>query len=118
MKKPVFALALSLATFTVPMQLDAATVFTSRDGWKAEGDPAVEADAVTLMQKAEEQEAQNDLSGALTTYKSLVKRHPVSVLAGRAQYRVGRILEAAGEFDDAYKAYDAYLTKYPKGDEF
>lgn len=118
MKKPVFALALSLVTFTVPMQLNAATVFTSRDGWKVEGDPSTEAAAVELMQQGEQQEAQNDLSGALSSYKSLVKRHPVSVLAGKAQYRIGRILEAAGEFDDAYKAYDVYLTKYPKGDEF
>jgi outer membrane protein assembly factor BamD len=118
MKKPVFALALSLAALTAPMPSDAATVFTSRDGWKAEGDPATEAAAVELMQQAEQQEAQSDLSGALGSYRALVKRHPVSVLAGRAQYRVGRILEAAGEFDDAYKAYDAYLTKYPRGDEF
>jgi outer membrane protein assembly factor BamD len=118
MKKPVFALALSLVAFTVPMQLDAATVFTSRDGWKVEGDPAVEGEAVELMRQAEQQEAQSDLSGALSSYRALVKRHPVSVLAGRAQYRVGSILEAAGEFDDAYKAYDVYLTKYPKGDEF
>src|SRR4029434_6420435 len=118
MKKPVFALALSLAAITVPMQLDAATVFTSRDGWKVEGDPATEAAAVELMQQGEQQEAQSDLSGALSTYKTLVKRHPVSVLAGKAQYRIGRILEAAGEFDDAYKEYDSYLTKYPKGDDF
>ena len=118
MKKPVFALALSLAALTVPMPSDAATVFTSRDGWKVEGDPMTEAAAVELMQQAERQEAQSDLSGALGSYRALVKRHPVSVLAGKAQYRVGRILEAAGEFDDAYKAYDAYLSKYPKGDEF
>src|SRR4029450_4344604 len=97
---------------------DAATVFTSRDGWKVEGDPATEAEAVELMRDAEQKEAQNDLSGALSSYKALVKRHPVSVLAGKAQNRVGRILEAGGEYDDAYKAYDVYLTKYPKGDEF
>jgi outer membrane protein assembly factor BamD len=118
MKKPVFALALSLAAFSVPMPMDAATVFTSRDGWKVEGDPAVEAEAVELMRDAEQKESQNDLSGALASYKALVKRHPVSALAGKAQNKVGRILEAAGEYDDAYKAYDAYLTKYPKGDDF
>jgi outer membrane protein assembly factor BamD len=118
MKKPVFALVLSLAAFTVPMPSDAATVFTSRDGWKAEGDPATEAEAVALMQQGEQQEAQGDLSGALGNYRALVKRFPVSVLAGHAQYRVGRILETAGEYDDAYKAYDTYLTKYPRGSDF
>lgn len=118
MKKPVFALALLLAALMVPAQSDAVTVFTSRDGWKVEGDPATEAAAVELMQQAEQQEAQNDFSGALSSYRALVKRHPVSVLAGKAQYRVGRILEAGGEYDDAYKAYDAYLAKYPKGDDF
>jgi outer membrane protein assembly factor BamD len=118
MKKPVFALALSLVAISVPMQSDAATVFTSRDGWKVEGDPATESAAVELMQQAEQQEVQSDLSGALASYRALVKRHPVSVLAGKAQYKVGRILETAGEYDDAYKAYDAYLAKYPKGSEF
>jgi outer membrane protein assembly factor BamD len=118
MKKPVFALVLSLAAITVPMPSDAATVFTSRDGWKAEGDPATEAEAVALMQQGEQQETQGDLSGALGNYRALVKRYPVSVLAGHAQYRVGRILEAAGEYDDAYKAYDVYLTKYPRGSDF
>jgi outer membrane protein assembly factor BamD len=118
MKKPVFALVLSLAAITVPMPSDAATVFTSRDGWKVEGDPATEAEAVALMQQAEQQEVQGDLSGALGNYRGLVKRYPVSVLAGHAQYRVGRILEAGGEYDDAYKAYDVYLTKYPRGSDF
>lgn len=118
MKKPVFALAASILALAMPAPVDAETVFTSRDGWSVSGDAATEAAAVELMQKAEGQESSGDLSGAVATYKALVKRHPVSVLAGKAQLRIGRILEAGGEYDDAYNAYATYLTKYPKGEDF
>jgi outer membrane protein assembly factor BamD len=110
--------AVTLAAFVLPM--DAAVLFQSREGWSVEGDPtsANEQAAVALMQKAESDEAAGQRSNALAGYKTLVKRYPVSVLAGKAQRKVGLILEAAGEYDDAYEAYAAYLTKYPKGDDF
>ncbi|MEQ1860212.1 MAG: outer membrane protein assembly factor BamD [Chthoniobacteraceae bacterium] len=118
MKKAVLSLALSLAALAMPAAVDAAVVFTSREGWTAEGDPATEAAPAELMRKAEEQEAAGQLSAALGTYKQIVKRHPVSIFAGKSQRKVGRILEAAGEYDSAYEAYTLYLTKYPKGEDF
>lgn len=118
MTKAVLSLAISLALLAMPAAVDAAVVFTSRDGWTAEGDPAIETGAVELMGKAEQQEASGELSAALSSYKALVKRHPVSVLAGKAQLKIGRILEGAGEYNDAYDAYATYLTKYPKGEDF
>lgn len=118
MRKAVLTLALPLAIFAMTAAVDAAVVFTSREGWTAEGDPGTEAGAVELMGKAEQQEGAGELSAALSTYKALVKRHPVSVLAGKAQLKIGRILEGAGEYNDAYDAYATYLTKYPKGEDF
>jgi len=118
MKKPVILLTLSLAALAIPVRVDAEIVFTSREGWSVDGDPATESAPADLMRRAEEQEASGQLSGALGNYKTLVKRYPVSVLAGKAQRHVGLILEGAGEYDEAYDAYATYLTKYPKGEDF
>ena len=98
MKCPVFVFALSIAVMAIPTPGEAAVLFTSREGWTVEGDPsnANEQAAVALMQKAEQQEAQNEYSGALSSYRLLVKKYPVSALAGKAQRKVGAILEAAG----------------------
>src|SRR5688572_10037318 len=114
MKRPVFVLAASIFALAMGVPADAETVFTSRDGWSVSGDPATEQGAVELMQKGETATDAGQYSDALSAYKTLVKKYPVSVLAGKAQLRVGRILEAAGEYDEAYNAYAAYLTKYPK----
>ncbi len=118
MIKAALSLAILLALVAMPAASDAAVVFTSREGWTAEGEPGIEAGAAELMAKAEQQEGSSELSAALSSYKALVKRHPVSVLAGKAQLKVGRILEASGEYDAAYDAYATYLTKYPKGEDF
>src|SRR5678815_3114810 len=120
MKSPALAVVLSIVALLVPTCGDAAVLFTSREGWTVEGDAANanEQAAVVLMQKAEQQEAASEFSAALGNYRTLVKKYPVSVLAGKAQRKVGSILEAAGEYDDAYNAYAIYLTKYPKGDDF
>jgi outer membrane protein assembly factor BamD len=118
MKIPALLIACSLAVIAAPATSTAAVVFTSREGWSAEGDPANEQAPAELMRRAEEQEVNGQLSAALASYRSLVKRHPVSVLAGKSQRKIGLILEAAGEYDDAYQAYSTYLSKYPKGDDF
>lgn len=102
----------------MPVSVEAEVIYTSREGWTAEGDAASEQGAVELMRKAEEEEANGQLSAALGEYRLLVKRHPVSVLAGKAQRQIGKILEGAGEYDAAYQAFDTYLAKYPKGDDF
>jgi outer membrane protein assembly factor BamD len=118
MRKPAAFLALSFALSAMPVCSDAAVVFASREGWKVEGDPGTEQGAVELISRAEAAEASGDNSEALASYRALVKRYPVSVLAGKAQRKVGRILEAGGEYDAAYDAYATYLTKYPKGEDF
>jgi len=117
MTKAVLSLVFSLGILAMPA-VNAAVVFTSSEGWSVEGDPATETEAAELMRKAEQQENAGELSAALASYRALVKRHPVSVLAGKAQLKIGRILEAAGEYNDSYEAYAVYLSKYPKGEDF
>lgn len=118
MKISSLLIACSLAVVAMPATSAGAVVYSSREGWSAEGDPATEQAPAEIMRRAEDQEAAGQLSAALASYKSLVKRYPVSVLASKSQRKIGRILEAAGEYDDAYEAYSTYLSKYPKGEDF
>ncbi|MDB6153546.1 MAG: Tetratricopeptide 2 repeat protein, partial [Chthoniobacteraceae bacterium] len=85
-----------------------------------EGDASskVEGSAAEQMRKAEKFEADNDPKSALAAYRALVKRYGLSVIAPKAQHKIGVLLERAGEYDEAYKAYEIYLTKYPRGEDF
>ncbi len=111
----LFLLALPLA-----QPAGAAVVYRSNEGWSVEGDPAsvVEGSASEQMAKAEKFQADNDVKSALSAYRALVKRYGLSVLAPKAQFKIGVLLERSGENDKAYEAYNEYLTKYPKGDDF
>jgi outer membrane protein assembly factor BamD len=107
-----------LAVAFAMSEADGAPIFTSREGWSVEGDPVSEAPAIEMLRRGEDQESRGELRGAVTTYKQLLRRYPVSTLAPKAQFKVARILESTGEYDDAYDAYANYLTKYPRGDDF
>jgi outer membrane protein assembly factor BamD len=118
---PVFILAVSMASLVaLAPDSGAAVVYRSNEGWSVEGDPTatVEGSAVEQIRKAEQLEASGDANGALDAYRGLVKRSGSSVLAPKAQRKIGILLERAGQFDKAYQAYDTYLTKYPRGDDF
>jgi len=70
------------------------------------------------MKKAESLEEAGNLSGALAAYRGLVKAYSGSLLAPKAQRKIGILLEKTGDPDKAYTAFDVYLTKYPKGEDF
>ena len=70
------------------------------------------------MKKAESLEAAGNLSGALNAYRGLVKAYSGSILAPKAQRKIGILLEKTGDPDKAYTAFDVYLTKYPRGEDF
>jgi outer membrane protein assembly factor BamD len=70
------------------------------------------------MKKAEAQEAAGKLGDALGSYRGLVKAYPTSLLAPKAQHKIGVLLEKTGDPDVAFNSYDTYLTKYPKGEDF
>jgi len=102
------------------LRVDAAIIYRSNEGWSVEGDPSsqVEGNAAEQMKKAEDLEAKGDLTGAYESYKALVRSFGLSVLAPKAQRKVGMLLERSGQYDKAYDAYSTYLQKYPKGDDF
>jgi outer membrane protein assembly factor BamD len=112
---PLWAAALAL-----PLASDGAIIYRSNEGWSVEGDPnnTVEISAVEQMKKAEAQEAAGKLGEAITSYKALVKSYPTSLLAPKAQHKIGVLLERTGDLDKGFNAYDTYLTKYPKGEDF
>ncbi len=97
-----------------------AIVYRSNEGWTVEGDPnsLTEVGATELMRRAEELEAEGKSGGALDAYRALVKRYPLSVLAPKAQRKVGMILDSEGNYDKAFDAYADYLQKYQKGEDF
>lgn len=119
-KSVLATLPLWAAALALPLAGQGAIIYRSNEGWSVEGDPnnTVEISAVDQMKKAEAQETSGKLSDALTSYRGLVKTYPTSLLAPKAQHKIGVILEKTSNLDDAFKAYDAYLTKYPKGEDF
>jgi outer membrane protein assembly factor BamD len=70
------------------------------------------------MRKAEGLEAKGSTKAAIAAYQALVKKWPTSLVAPKAQRKVGLLLEREGELDKAFTANETYLTKYPKGDDF
>lgn len=98
----------------------AAVVYRSNEGWSVEGDPGstIESSAVEQMKKAESLEGSGETGGALSAYRGLVKRYPESVLAPKAQRKVGILLERGGDYEKAFEADETYLTKYSRGDDF
>lgn len=102
------------------LRVDGAIIYRSNEGWSVEGDPSsqVEGNAAEQMKKAEDLEARGDTTGAYEAYRALVKNFGLSVLAPKAQRKVGMLLERSGQYDKAYDAYSTYLQKFPKGDDF
>src|SRR5215207_8405227 len=112
MIRPSVALTLSIAAacLWLPTAGQAAVVYRSNEGWTVEGDESskVEGSAAEQMRKAEALEAEGNADGALNAYRGLVKRYGLSVLAPKAQRKVGVLYERAGSYDRAFQAYDTY----------
>ncbi|MDR2462757.1 MAG: tetratricopeptide repeat protein [Verrucomicrobiales bacterium] len=106
---------LSLAAVT-----SAALVWRPGEGWvnESSGESLAASDAKAALQIARNQEAKEDFKSALETYRSIVRRWPLSTSAGEAQFKVGFMLEKRGEFWDAYKAYQKVVEKYPASQFF
>jgi outer membrane protein assembly factor BamD len=70
-----------------------------------------------MMTKAEALEAKGKLKEAIVEYRVLIKKTAESVLAPKAQRKIGILLEKQGNLDPAYKAYETYLAKYTRGED-
>jgi outer membrane protein assembly factor BamD len=98
----------------------AALVWRPGEGWSYESSDATLAasDAKDQLQLARNYEAKEDWGSALSSYKSLVRRWPMSSVAGEAQFKVGFMLEKMAEFYPAFEAYDKVVKKYPNSQFF
>jgi len=120
MSKNVLVLPLTVLVCLAPLRWsEAAVVYRSSEGWSVEGDEAQLAGSATeQMRLAESLEAKGDDSGAYKAYKALVKRYGLSLLAPKAQRKVGLLLQKNGDNNKAFEAYNTYLSKYPQGEDF
>ncbi len=121
MRKAVLILTLALlGSISAPTASQAAIIYRSTEGWSIEGDQSskVESSAAEQMRKAEDFEKAGDNKAALKSYRVLTKQFGLSGLAPKAQRKIGILLEKNGDLDEAFKAYSAYLEKYPRGDDF
>nr|MDQ3624596.1 tetratricopeptide repeat protein [Verrucomicrobiota bacterium] len=115
----VSSLLLLLGCLALPAGGEAAIIYRSNEGWTIEGEGnKVERSAAEQMRKAETLEAEGNTKAAYAAYRVLVKEYGLSALAPKAQRKVGMLLERNGEFDKAFEAFNTYLTKYPRGDDF
>ena len=62
---------------------------------------------------AEEYVAKADYSTAIRKLKQLLQVFPNSPLAARAQYRMGELYQMAGDWEEAFKAYQKVVNNYP-----
>jgi outer membrane protein assembly factor BamD len=103
--------ALSAILFLVAAQAPAQTVVPSTTG-------ANEAEAASLLQQARDLDAAGSTSRAVSTYREVVKKYPVSPSAPAAQFRVAQILEESGNLSRAFDAYKVFVESYPQAREF
>ncbi|MFM7373842.1 MAG: outer membrane protein assembly factor BamD [Chthoniobacterales bacterium] len=76
------------------------------------------ADAAALLAQARDLEAAGSTSRAVSVYREVVKKFPVSPSAASAQYRVAQLLEESGNLSRAFDAYKDFVEGYPQAPEF
>lgn len=57
-------------------------------------------------------------STALAAYRQFLKNYPSSSLASKAQFRVAELLDAQGNSNKAFDAYQTLISRYPDTPEF
>jgi outer membrane protein assembly factor BamD len=105
-----------------PSRSPAPLIYTPGEGWYYEpfGVAAQwqRTRAKDQLDVAEEAFKNRDYKLALRAANRLVKLWPLSDYAPRAQYLVGRCLEAKGKDEMAFKAYQVVIEQYPRSAEY
>src|ERR1700677_4884172 len=120
MPRPRFLLSLLAFVFAVT-SVHAALVWRPGEGWSDEsssdsaGAATSSRDELDLAHKLE---GAGKRDAALVAYKTLLRRWPISLFAPEAQFRMAKILEDEGSFDDAFKGFQKMVQKYPSSDFF
>jgi len=117
-----FGLLLLFALLLAPARLPAPLVHVPGEGWYYEPYGATagwqRTRAKEQLQVAEESFAAGDFSTAIRAANRVLRVWPLSDYAPRAQYLIGRGLEAQRKDEAAFKAYQKVIDKYPKSEEF
>ena len=109
--RTIRGIAFSAALLLFAGNAQAQTVVPSTTG-------ANNAEAASLLQQARDLEAAGSTSRAVSTYREVVKKYPVSPSAPAAQFRVAQILEESGNLSRAFDAYKVFVGSYPQAREF
>lgn len=93
---------------------EAALVWRPGEGWvnESSGETLAASDARAALQIAREMEAKEAWKDALTAYRTIVRRWPLSSTAGEAAFKMGLMHERMGDFWAAFKAYQEVVKKY------
>ena len=118
----IFLFIVTACVALVPFRSPAPLVYAPGEGWYYEpfGEKAdwQRARAKDQLDVAEQAFTNRDYSITLHAAHRVLKMWPLSDYAPRAEYLIGRCLEANGKDEAAFNAYQTILEKYPKSDQF
>ncbi|MGD0351396.1 MAG: outer membrane protein assembly factor BamD [Verrucomicrobiota bacterium] len=121
-RRLVFGILLVAGVVLLPFRLPAPLVYVPGEGWYYEpyGENAKwqRSRAKDQLEVAEAAFTHRDYNVALRAAHRVLRVWPLSDYAPRAQYLVGRCLEATGKDEAAFNAYQNIISKYPKSTEY
>ena len=117
-----FWFALVTAVVLLPLRSPAPLIYTPGEGWSYEtyGETAKwqRPRAKDQLQVAEDAFKAKNYSTTLRAARRVLRVWPLSDYAPRAEYLVGRCMEADGKDEAAFNAYQHIIEKYPKSAQF
>ncbi len=66
-----------------------------------------------LMLAAKEEEAKKDFDGAIDVYEKIVEKHPLSLEAPQARFRMAQLYEMDKDYSDAFDHYQKLIERHP-----
>jgi len=118
---------IGIITLTLTNWLQADLVWTEDTGWRVEGgalmpligiEEGEAANAIELMNDAKQAYDNDKEWSALSTYKSVYKKYPKSILAPEAHFQRGIIYTETHQFEKANKEFDKIIRRYPDYEKF
>ena len=106
-----------LCLLVLPVKTPAPLVYRAGEGWSYEpigGGKWTRTRAKEQLEVAQAAFDKEDFKLALKAARRTVRVWPLSDYAPQAQYLMARCLEAKGQDEKAFKAYQSLLEKYPK----
>jgi len=80
--------------------------------------PEKNVEAAALLQQARDDESAGSTGRAVSTYRALVKKYPVSPAAASAQFQLATLIEQSGNPSRAFDEYTKFVEGYPQAQEF